>query len=180
MANKDFPSGLWPHKMSTGGKIPMNAYEAGVTTAIYEGDVVQLKAGGRVKTMTTVTGVDTILGVAATYVKASASAHTTVWVYDDPNTYFVVNSDGTTDPTNLTTAINHIGAGADMILTTGNTTTQRSKQEIDYSQITTATGSAALKVMGYDESADNDKTLAHANFLVRFQRHINTDKGHVI
>jgi hypothetical protein len=176
LANKDAPHGFRPVRQLHGGRVPMHQYKCSTTTAIYEGDIVQLKSTGNVKTITTVTGVDTMVGVAAEY---AAIATTDILVYDDPYTVFEAQCDGATDP-GTTTSLGHIGNTCDLILTTGNTTTLLSKHEIDYSQITTATASGAMQIVGFYEGVDNDVTLAHARYEVIFQRHLYTDKLHVV
>lgn len=181
MANIDHPSGLRPVYRLGGGKVPMRPYEAGDTTAIYQGDVVKLKSNGRVIAEVTTTGTDKIVGVAANYVAAGdgGPSGTTCWVYDDPFTVFALNSDGATDP-GSTTAQGHIGNQVNLVLTTGNTTTKVSKQELDYSTITTATGDHALRVLGFENNVRNDKTLAHADYMVMFARHMYMDKENVV
>lgn len=166
MANIDAPHGLAAVKMLNGGKIPMHKYTSGVTTAIYQGDVVKLKAGGRVVTETVTTGSYAILGVAANYCAASG----TVWVYDDPDTIFEIQSDGATDPT-AATSLAMVGNTAPLVLTTGNTTTYISKQELDYSAITTGTADP-LQIVGNYDGVNNDPALAHSRYLVRLTRHI--------
>ena len=176
MANVDGPHGFRPVRMLNGGKIPAHQYKCSTTTAIYEGDVLQLKANGKVKTITTVSGVDAMVGVAAHY---AAIATTDVLVYDSPDTVFEAQSDGATDP-GTTTALGHIGNTCDLIVTTGNTTTLLSKHEIDYSAITTATASGAMQIVGHYEGKDNDMTLAHARYEAIFQRHVYTTLTGVI
>ena len=167
MANADNPHGLKPVYTLGGGPLRMRAYEAGVTTAIFKGDVVKMKTSGRLIAELTTTGGADIVGVAANYVAAGTTPATTVWVYDDPFTVFEVQSDGTTDP-GATTAQAIIGNCGVLILTTGNTTSGIGAQEIDYSScLTTATeGSHPLHIVGYYNHVLNDKSLAHARMLV--------------
>ena len=102
MANSDAPNGLDPVYRLGGGPIPCRAYEAGVTTAIFAGDVVKMKTSGRIIAEVTTTIANDAIGVAANYVAAATTPATTVWVYDDPFTVFRIQSDGTTDPTAAT------------------------------------------------------------------------------
>lgn len=176
MSNLDNPHGFRPVRMLNGGKVPAHEYKCSTTTAIYEGDVVQLKSTGNVKTITTTTGVDVMVGVAAHY---AAIATTDVLVYDSPDTVFEGQSDGATDP-GSTTALGHIGNTCDLVLNTGNTTTYLSKHEIDYNTISTATGSGAMQIVAHYDGKDNDMTLAHARYEVIFQRHLYSNKLHVI
>jgi hypothetical protein len=165
MANLDNPHGLNAVRMLNGGKIPMTKYTVAATTVVYQGDVVCMRATGLIATLKTAAGATNIIGVAANYAAASGD----VWVYDDPGTIFEVQSDGATDP-GATTAGAYIGETIDITVTTGNTTTKVSKHELDYSALTTATADP-LRVIGYHNSVDNDKLLAHARFLVLLNKH---------
>lgn len=166
MANNDHPHGLNPVKMLNGGKIPMHKYDTATTTAIGKGDVVCLRAAGKVATLKTTGGANNILGVAASYSAASG----TVWVYDHPDTIFEIQSDGATDP-GATTAAGHVGNAAPLVVTAFNTTTYRSKHELDYSAITTGTADP-LQIVGIYDGVNNDPTLAHARYLVTLRKHI--------
>lgn len=175
MANLDNPHGLNAIRMLNGGKIPMNKYTVAATTAIYQGDVVTLRANGLVATLKTTGGADNILGVAANYTAASG----TVWVYDHPETVFEIQSDGATDPGSAAAALAIIGEVGPLVVTAGSG--KRSQMEIDYSAITTSTADP-LQVIGYYQGVDNDPTLAHARFLVLLREHIYMGKqiGNVI
>jgi hypothetical protein len=177
MANLDNPHGLNAVKMLNGGRIPMNKYTSSATTAIYQGDVVTLRANGLVATLKTTGGAENILGVAACY----AAVSTDVWVYDHPETVFEIQSDGTTDPSTAAAALAIVGETGPLIVTAGNTTTKVSKHEIDYDAITTGTADP-LQIIGYYQGVDNDNTLAHARFLVLLREHIWMGKqiGNVI
>lgn len=166
MANKDFPHGLNAVKMMNGGKIPMNKYNAATTSAVYQGDVVCLRAAGRVASLKTTGGAANILGVAANYSVASGE----VWVYDHPDTLFEIQSDGATDP-GATTGLGLIGNTGPFIIATGNTTTKMSKLEMDYSVVTTGTADP-LQIVGYYQGVDNDYLLAHARFLVLLKKNV--------
>jgi hypothetical protein len=171
MANKDAPHGLNAVRMMNGGKIPMHKYTVAATTAVYQGDVVTLRATGLIATLKTAAGATNIVGVASNYAAASGD----VWVYDDPYTIFEVQSDGATDP-GATTAGAFLGENIDLVVTAGNTTTKISKHELDYSALTTATADP-LRIIGYYESVDNDKLLAHARFLVLLNKHFYKASG---
>jgi len=166
MANTDAPHGLNAVKMLNGGKIPMNKYTVAATTAVYQGDVVTLRANGLVATLKTTGGATNIVGVAANYSAVGGE----VWVYDDPRTIFEVQSDGATDP-GSTTSVAFRGNTGVLILTAGNTTTKVSKHELDYSSVTTSTADP-LQIIGYYTAVDNDTTLAHARFLVLIKEHV--------
>jgi hypothetical protein len=153
--------------MMNGGKIPMNKYSSSATTVIYQGDVVTLRANGLVATLKTTGGAANILGVAACY----AAVSDYVWVYDDPQTIFEIQSDGATDPGSAAAAIAMIGESGPLIVTAGNTTTKVSKHEIDYDAVTTGTADP-LQIVGYYQGVDNDNTLAHARFLVLLKKNV--------
>lgn len=172
MSNQDNPHGLRA-VISQANKNPrMTKYRVGTTTPVYKDDVVQLLATGKVKTITTVGGVNAIIGTAASY--GGTSNTTGIWVFDDPDTLFEVQSDGTTDP-GASTALSKIGNTANLILTTGNTATKNSKHELDYSDLGTDT-TAPLKVLGYHKRVTNNQNSSHAIFLVKLNRHINSGR----
>lgn len=144
----------------------MNRYPTSATTVIYQGDVVTLRANGLVATLKTTGGAANILGVAASY----AAVSDYVWVYDDARTVFEIQSDGATDP-GSTTAIAQVGNTAPLIVTAGNTTTKVSKHELDYNACTTGTADP-LQIVGFYQGVDNDKTLAHARYLVLLKKNV--------
>ena len=178
MANLDAPNGLSPIYRLGGGPIPSRAYEAGVTTAIFAGDIVKMKTSGRIITEVTTTIAVDAIGVAVNYVAAGTTPAVTVWVYDDPFTVFRAQSDGTTDPSNAT-ADSFIGNCGIAVLSTGNTTTGRSKHEIDYETIQTTAPitSHGLKILGWYKAANNDRSLAHADALVMVKNLWNLEAG---
>jgi hypothetical protein len=166
MSNLDNPHGLNAIRMLNGGKIPMNRYPTSATTVVYQGDVVCLRANGLVATLKTTGGAANILGVAASYGAVSDE----VWVYDDARTVFEIQSDGATDP-GSTTAVAQVGNTCSLILTAGTAATKRSNHEIDYSSITTGTADP-LQIVGFYQGVDNDKTLAHARYLVLLKKNV--------
>jgi hypothetical protein len=175
MANVDHPHGLRAVMSRTMGTPRQTKYVAHINTTtpvgIFRGDPVQLLATGKVKTITTTTGVDSIVGVAANYIAgAAANDDSDVWVYDDPDTIFEIQSDGTTDP-GASTARGHIGNTAPLVLTAGNAATGQSQIELDYSAMTTGTADAVM-VVGHYEVANNDMTLMHARYLVNLVKHL--------
>ena len=176
MANVDHPHGL-NAVMSRFHDTPrMTLYKAFVNTTtpvgIFRGDVVQLLATGDIKTITTTTGVDAVIGVAASYVSAlAANDGADVYVYDDPDTVYELQSDGTTDP-GSTTAQGHIGNQAPLILTGGVAASGQSQMELDYGAMSTATADA-IQIVGHYELVGNDMTLAHARYLVKLVKHLH-------
>lgn len=123
MANLDAPIGFRMAYTKTGAPARLTSYK-NTAVAIYFGDVVKKDGSGRVLSADTL-ATDIPMGVAASYV--SATGEQTVSVYDDlANTIFEVQVDdgSITDDT-------QIGNFFDLILTTGNTLTLQSKQEMD-------------------------------------------------
>lgn len=147
MANVRQYMGLSPINGQGGAEPKIGKYIANVTTNIYAGDVVQMQANGRLKVITTTTGSDKIVGVAVhSVVAAAAGTPQDVLVYDDPDQQFKLTDDG--DSATPSYAI--VGATFALLIPTGNTTTGRSKMEIDAS----AAGAAAtdpILVKGFVE-----------------------------
>ena len=106
--------------------------------AIYPGDFVIQEADGGVGVSTA--GSTQIVGVAAEY-SAASTAKQDFMVYDHPEQLFTIQDDG--DTTQM--AQTEIGLNANLITTTGNTTTLRSNHEIDSSSAAT-TATLALKI----------------------------------
>ena len=124
----DTPQGFHPY----GNPLRARRYRTdGAAAAIYPNDLVGQMADGCVETITSVTA-SMILGAAAEYVAASGTGG--VLVYDDPEQEFIVQDDS--DTTGMT-ALSE-GLVIAPILTTGNTTTLRSRQEIDSSSAAAA------------------------------------------
>ena len=91
-------------------------------------------------------------------------------MYDDPDTIYEIQSDGTTDPT-LATARTHIGANAALTLTAASTASGQSQVELDYNTISAAI-TEAVKIVGLYEIANNDPALKNGRYLVQLQNHI--------
>ncbi len=175
MANNDYPHGLNAVMSRVHDTPRLTQYLAGTTTAIFRGDIVTLKTNGRVARTTTAEGADNIIGVAGSYVAASQAPPKDVWVYDDPDTIYEIQSDGTTDP-GASTAQGHVGAGANIVYTAGDVNSGRSKVELDYSSIAaavTTSGGIPIRVVGHYNLAGNDMTLMHAKYLVQLNRTLN-------
>jgi len=167
MANVHNARGFSALRGSSGGEPRLRKYNANVTTDIFKGDVVQLLASGRVKTITTTTGNAFVLGVAANAIDASDFSTTQeVWVYDDPDQEFEVTDDGV----GATLSASDVGATFALILTSGNTTTGLSKHELDASASGAATTDAVL-LEGFKISP----AVAigkYASAIVKLNRHI--------
>ena len=181
MANVDHPHGLVPVMSRFKDTPRMTQYKAFMNTttpvAIFRGDVVQLLGTGDVKSITATGANADLLGVAANYVPAlAANDQKDFWVYDDMDTIYEIQSDGTTDPASVAAAQAHIGQTAivatpDATNTLGNTSSGQSGWELDYGNLGTDT-TAMLKVVGLYDLVGNDVTLAHARYLVVLQSHI--------
>lgn len=167
MANVHNPRGFHPIRGSGGGEPRMRRYKANVTTDIFQGDIVQLLAAGTVKTIVTTTGNDKVLGVAANRIKhGDSTTAQDIWVYDDPVQEFETTDDGAAaTPSQIS-----VGAGMALILTTGNTTTGMSKQELDAS----AEGTGATKpvlIEGF-KTGPSFEIGKYATEIVKLNRHI--------
>jgi len=160
MANNDRLRGFWPIRHLTGGEIRVNEYTCTTSTTIYKGDLVKVVAGGTVEIGAADIGVAAI-GIAAATV-SSASAGATIPVYDDPNIVFGVQCDSGTAPTAA-----DIGATANHVATTGDTTTLISKNELDASDIGTG---AQMKIIGLVDQIDNT-WAEHCDVEVIFNEH---------
>lgn len=155
-----------------GNKNPgVTRYRCWTTTPVYIGDVVQMQTSGKVKAVTSVAGSNATIGVAATYGGTAAITGVTVW--DDPDTIFEGQTALGSNP-GASTALAQIGATANLVLTTGDTTTKLSKQEISSTFGTTT--NAPIKILGFYGAVDNDQTLAHARIKIKLQRHINAGR----
>lgn len=167
MANVDNPRGFHPIRGSNGGEPRMRKYKANVTTDIFKGDLVQMTADGTIKTVVTTTGSAAQVGVAANYVDASdSSTNQDVWVYDDPDQEFEIQDDGAA----ATPSQAVVGATFALIITAGNTTTGRSKHEIDASAAG-VTSTDAVLVQGFKEGP-NLTIGKYASHIVRLNRHL--------
>lgn len=170
MANTDYPNGLSAVMSRMHDTPRLTKYFANVTTAIFRGDIVILQANGRVASMTTNTSVN-FVGVAANYNAAATTPAVEIWVHDDPDTVYQVQSDGTTDPT-LATARGHIGGTADVTMGSGNTSSGQSAFEMDYSSIGTTATALPLKIVGLYNQVGNDPALMNGRYLVILNKHI--------
>lgn len=164
MANRDFPCGLKP----LGINPKLEYFYASVTTAIFKGDVVAIKSSGRVHTVVTTTGSVDVIGVAAEYSKASNTPAVKIGVYTDVNQRFVIQADGATTIGNT-----NVGELAPLILTTGNTSTGVSKQELDVSSIGSGATTDPLRIVGFSDDVDNEVGVSHARLIVTLNRHFN-------
>lgn len=132
----DAPFGAVPY----GPVLRITAYRKDASAArVYPGDLMMLEADGNVATATATA--TNLVGVAADS-SAASTADTEVLIYDHPDQLFMMQDDGDTTAVTETS----IGLNCDSITTTGDTTTDRSKHEIDSSSATTVT--AQLRLIG--------------------------------
>jgi len=142
-AATDAPFGLAPHTNA----LRVNSYVKASTATIFAGDIVQLLSDGTVNRLNDFWGTaGPVVGVAAE-TQASASAGTTIMVYDHPNQLFVCQEDS------VGTAIaqTHLGNSASptgLIPTTAAQLARaRSITQLDTSTVT-ATGAQMFQFMG--------------------------------
>jgi hypothetical protein len=168
MANVNNPRGLIAIRGSNGGEPRQRKYLANVTTDIFKGDVVQMQANGRIKTITTTTGTGAVLGVANNRIKhGDSSSPQEVWVYDDPDQEFEIQDDGV----GATPSQADVGATYPLVLTTGNTTTGISKHQLDVSG-PGAAATDAIIVEGFKDGPNLSRTAKYASYIVKLNRHI--------
>lgn len=140
-------------------------YKDSSAAAVYPGDAVILETDGGV--IPAAASSPNIIGVAASY--SAASTEDTVLVYDHPDQLFIVQDDS--DTTGMTRASE--GANADMVVTTGDTTTLQSKHELDSSSVETTAG-LAVKVMRLHpmETSYATTTAEQRKWIVKFNSHL--------
>lgn len=130
----DTPFGFRPYD----APLSVGEYRATGAGAIFIGDLVGMLPDGSVDTVTVTAS--PILGAALSLV--TSGTDTLVLVADHPFQRYVVQDDG---DTTAMTALSE-GTKADIIFTTGNTTTNQSQQEIDSSSATAPGHSLPIKV----------------------------------
>lgn len=162
MANVDILRGFLPVGHLGGGDIRTRQHIVTTGQIIYPGDLVKIVAAGTVEESDADDGV-IVIGVSADYVNDSASAGgLTAGIYTDPMIVFEIQSDSGT----ATTAAD-VGATANHVATTGNTTTLLSKHELDSSDITTG---GQLKILGLVNRTGNAYG-EHSKLLVTIAEH---------
>jgi len=165
MANPDTPFGLRPYQKI----LRIRKFVSGGTTDVFKGDVVAMKSDGKVDVLTTTSGANSTLGVAANFKDASAG-DTELWVYDHPDQTFVIQDDGAA----ATPAQTNAGNTAPLILTTGNTTTGLSKHELDISAAATGTADP-LKIVDF-VAGPGLSIGKNARIVVTLNRHLYKDR----
>ena len=159
MANADVPFGFKPVNGPTGGPPRLTQYKfSGEATAIYPGDMLILEGDGKVAVITA-SSEEPLLGVAANHVAASAAEDTAVYVYDDPNQWFVAQHDGTSTD-------DMAGDLHDPIATTGDTVTLQSLMEID----TAGSSASSIQLIKLFDAPDNIEGL-NARWICKIAKH---------
>jgi len=181
MTNLDAPRGLVPTGHLSGGT-PNRLNEYSIASAygtnIFTGQLVERTGTGSNIAVSGVTNADN-LGVFAGVRYVDANGHP-VWarywtastvgtdivalVYDDPDTIFTIQNDGT-----YTAAME--GNVADTAGTGGNTATGLTTQELGTASVATS-GSGQLKILGLTKRVDNEVGL-NADVNVIINEHIN-------
>jgi hypothetical protein len=165
-AATDSPNGFWPH----GPLLSMGYYaKDSAAAAIYPGDVVVLEADGALAPAAA-NASTAIIGVAAAY--SAVSTADTIPVYDHPDQLFVGQDD------NDTTALSSVdvGANVNLVATSGNTLTLRSRMEIDSSTAATTTTNLGIRLIslhpmetGYATNATTSGAQAR-KWIVKFNQ----------
>lgn len=153
MANIDNPRGFWAVRHLSGGVPPTRRYsvDSNNATAIFIGDLVKIEADGNITPAGAGDGC-AVIGVAAAcydinkkpagYLPALNAGYVDVW--DDPDTIFGVQADGTTSSED-------IGATKDHVAGAGNTLTGISGHELD----SDGSNQNQLKIIGKIDTPDN-------------------------
>jgi hypothetical protein len=167
MANVNNPRGFAPLHGNEGGPPPINYYLCNTSTDIFRGDMVEMQATGLVRTIAATAGTTKIVGVAAHHIVAAASASAQqLAVYDDPDQVFMAQDDGSATPLQ-----SQVGDTAQIVITTGNTTTRQSAQAV---KLSTAgqTATDPLILRGNVTYPNVDNTLIYAMWMVQLNLHL--------
>lgn len=184
MANTSRVNGLRPVKYLNGaawnGQANLYFIPSGDATAVFVGDAVKAEAtgdtaaaGGDAKGFQTViqaAATNAILGVVVGFAIAPTALNTPqyrvastgryVWVCDDPNVLYEVET------SNGTLAVADVGLNANIAVAAGSTVTGASGVTLDVGTATT-TATLPLKIMGFIQRPDNDNTAASSRVLVK-------------
>lgn len=117
MANTQAPYGFIPVQVA-GKEVRAKLYAADNTVAIYPGDALKLDSSGGV---TVAAQGERLIGIAAEY---KVLAGTEILVYDDPDTVFQAQTDGSAGVTDIGQNFNLTANAADTAL-------KRSKHDLD-------------------------------------------------
>jgi len=160
MANINAPFGLRPVRNANGNAVKVTRYIAAGT--VYEGSPVCLNASFQAAVYTEAAALaGDFLGVCAN----AATAGQDVWVYDDPDTEFDIQTTGTAVAA-VDRNLMYIFANP----TAGSSTTNTSTASLDGSTagvttIATATAASILRFVGFPNRPNNEQFVA--NMVVR-------------
>ena len=160
MANIDAPRGLKLYQIE-GKTARSRSYTKTAAVAIYKGALLKRVAAGTVQKHED-GDTDPIVGVAAAY---AAAADSEVFVYDDPEATFIIQSADAY-------AVADNGLNADIIDGTDNASLLYSGQEIDMSSKAT-TATLPLKIIGLAPEINGQENAAgsNADLLVKINAH---------
>ena len=185
MANQDAPFGFRAVRMQGSGPSTNGQTQYlianGYGTAIFQGDPVEMVAGG---TLEVANGVaDVVVGVFngieyvdvntrkpvfANFFQANTSSYDGIikaFVQDDPNQLFEVQVSGAMANAN-------IGETANLVYTAGSTHSGTSKAEVNSETFSTG-ANTAVKIVGISGDPENqDLTANNANIIVKFNKHL--------
>ena len=185
MANQDAPFGFRAVRMQGSGPSTNGQTQYlianGYGTAIFQGDPVEMVAGG---TLEVANGVaDVVVGVFngieyvdvntrkpvfANFFQANTSSYDGIikaFVQDDPNQLFEVQVSGAMANAN-------IGETANLVYTAGSTHSGTSKAEVNSSTYSTG-ANTAVKIVGLSgDPENNDTTSDNCNIIVKFNKHL--------
>jgi len=185
MANQDAPFGFRAVRMqgsgpSTNGQTQYLVAN-GYGTSIFQGDPVEMVAGGTVEVANGVA--DVVVGVFngvnyvdvntrkpvwSNYHAASTSSYDGIikaFVQDDPDQLFEVQVSGAFANAN-------IGETANLVYTAGSTHSGTSKAEVNSSTYSTG-ANTAVKIVGLSGDPENNDTSSdNCNIIVKFNKHL--------
>jgi len=152
--------------------------DSGDATALYLGDFVKMTGSSIVNELglmlpivTQAAATEVLTGVVVAFqinandltkVYRPASTLRTVWVCDDPNAIFEIQSDAATDGSEF-------GANADIVVAAGNTIFATSGMQLDYATVSPTNGQ--LRILGMPQRADNQVGL-YCKLLCMINEHI--------
>ena len=144
----DAPFGLAPHTVP----LRIGTYTKATTTNLFAGGIVILDSAGEVVPLATLTGVNNLVVGVAAETTLSASAGTTVQVYDHPDQLFVCQEDSVGTALSQTLVGNVFQATGLTPGTAAQVTRGRSITQLDTSTgVATAIGASMLQLVKMHE-----------------------------
>lgn len=170
MANTDAPRGLNAVKAKYGTAPERRKFTVKASTEIFENAPVCLNTTGEIVAYTkTLAVAGQVAGVASEY-KSSTETDRTIYVFDDPNQLFEIQS----DDSSLTALADYLGKVFSFVNpTTGSSTLLYSKAELDGSSGTSVLGTNTttirpLHVLDQSDQIGHTDDGANSRFVVRF------------